>query len=154
MRLAIELLKLLALFLPNMSRKSSERNFSQNLIVSWRAMARIFRAPTLVTTIGFGRGECILLRRRLGIERVDRVRDRPPTLESDLDPKLRGVGVRAPPEEVIALSERLFHQVAHRLGFGTIFRECLINQQRPRRHGFEFGLLHREERVGVADKGT
>jgi hypothetical protein len=31
-------------------------------------------------------------------------------------------------------------------------RERLINQQRPRRHGFEFGLLHREERIGIADK--
>ena len=35
--------------------------------------------------IGFGRGECILLSRRLRIEPAERVRDGLPTVESDLD---------------------------------------------------------------------
>ena len=49
-----------------------------------------------------------LLRRRLGIERAERVRDRPPTV-STVDFELRRIGVRAPPEEVVALRKRLFH---------------------------------------------
>ena len=104
--------------------------------------------------IGFGRSERILLSRRLRIKRAERVRDGLPTVESDLDFELRRVGVRAPPEKVVALSQRLFHQVARGLGFGTVFHERLIDQQRPRRHGFEFGLLHREECISVADEGA
>lgn len=81
--------------------------------------------------IGLGGGECLLLSRRLGIERAERVRYRPPMVKSDVDFELCSIGVRAPPEEVVALRKRFFHQVADWLGFGTIFHERLIDQQRP-----------------------
>jgi hypothetical protein len=68
--------------------------------------------------IGFGRGECILLSRRLRIEPAERVRDGLPTVESDLDFELRRVGVGAPPEEVVALSEPCFIRLRAGLASG------------------------------------
>ena len=104
--------------------------------------------------IGLGRGDCIFLRRCLGIERAKRARDRPPTVESDADFELSGIGVRASPEELVALPERLFHQIERRLAFGAILLQRLIDEQRSRRHSFEFGLLRRKKGVGVPDQGA
>jgi hypothetical protein len=82
------------------------------------------------------RVQCILLCRRLGIERAECVSDRPPTIKSSAHFEFRRIGVSASPEEVVALRKRLFHQAVDWLGFGTIFHERLIDQERPRRHVF------------------
>ena len=48
--------------------------------------------------IRFGPSKRVLLGGRFWIERFERAGGRPPTLESDVRPELRRVGVRAPPE--------------------------------------------------------